>query len=195
MWQREKRLHPHFPMSGSVRAGATTAIRKRASSPFHRGPALDVDLRLVHLPKGDPIKSELSRTPWLGIALRKAALPKKAYSVSSRLRELRQRPGPANQLLRVTCVPTCTARMVPRSSLSKWVLSKYARAPSFRASWTPLSFHTCHTWSNFIRVIRGQDDDLRWGNSLRIATIASRPFIAGICRSISVMSGRCCRNC
>jgi hypothetical protein len=31
------------------------------------------------------------------------------------------------------------------------------------------------------------------GNSLRIATIASKPFIAGICRSIRVMSERCCR--
>jgi hypothetical protein len=33
------------------------------------------------------------------------------------------------------------------------------------------------------------------GNSPRIATIASKPFISGICKSISVTSGRCVRNC
>src|SRR5216684_1755216 len=32
------------------------------------------------------------------------------------------------------------------------------------------------------------------GNSSRIAIIASRPFISGICKSIRVMSGRCARN-
>src|ERR1700730_11315725 len=33
------------------------------------------------------------------------------------------------------------------------------------------------------------------GNSPRIALIASTPLISGICRSISVTSGRCVRNC
>jgi hypothetical protein len=33
------------------------------------------------------------------------------------------------------------------------------------------------------------------GNSARIALIASIPPISGICKSISVMSGRCFRNC
>src|SRR6266478_5444284 len=33
------------------------------------------------------------------------------------------------------------------------------------------------------------------GNSPRIAMVASRPFISGICKSIRVTSGRCVRNC
>ena len=33
------------------------------------------------------------------------------------------------------------------------------------------------------------------GNSARIAIMASTPFISGICKSISVTSGRCALNC
>ena len=73
--------------------------------------------------------------------------------------------------------------MAASISLTKVLFSKYPLAPALIARSTCTS--PVYVVSTMMRAS---------GNSARIATIASIPFISGICRSMSVTSGLCRRN-